>query len=271
MKEMKLKEIQSISLEILKDVHHFCVTHNIKYTLQGGTLLGAIRHNGFIPWDDDIDIAMPRPDYDFFCNNYQSKKGYKCISRQNANCYIAFARVCEMEKTIVKNPTNPWIDIETGVWIDIFPLDGSEDDFDEAQKTNILISKQWRKGLLLRYCYAKYSSREKLKEKIKLFIKRIRNIGRIHVFDKHIEMCKRIPFGKTEHYSNLSLCGYGMREYHRTSVIDKCELHRFEDDEFLIMAGYHEALKEKYGDYMKYPPIEEQHSNHQSNHYYWKF
>ena len=61
---MSVKDIQMLSLDIMKDVHEFCVENDIKYTLQGGTLLGAIRHDGFIPWDDDIDVMMPRPDYD---------------------------------------------------------------------------------------------------------------------------------------------------------------------------------------------------------------
>lgn len=102
MKEMTLKEIQAVSLEILKDVHMFCLKNDIKYTLQGGTLLGAIRHNGFIPWDEDIDIAMPRPDYERFCQTYASENGYKLICRHNSECYVMYARVCEMEKTLVK-------------------------------------------------------------------------------------------------------------------------------------------------------------------------
>ena len=133
MKEMSLKDIQSISLEILKDVHAFCVKNNIKYTLQGGTLLGSVRHNGFIPWDDDIDIAMPRPDYEKFCRNYVSKKGYQLICRQNNECYIMFARVAEMEKTIAKCDILPWTNKSTGIWIDIFPLDGVEDDYAAAK------------------------------------------------------------------------------------------------------------------------------------------
>ena len=71
MKEMTIQEIQQVTLEILKDVHEFCVDNNIRYSLSGGTLLGAIRHNGFIPWDDDADIQLPRPDYDRFIRTYQ--------------------------------------------------------------------------------------------------------------------------------------------------------------------------------------------------------
>ena len=71
MREMALKEIQQVSLDILKDVHQFCINNGIHYSLCYGTLLGAIRHNGFIPWDDDIDIMMPRPDYDRFVNTYK--------------------------------------------------------------------------------------------------------------------------------------------------------------------------------------------------------
>ena len=124
MREMSLKDIQGVSLDILNEIHEFCQGNSIRYTLYYGTLLGAIRHNGFIPWDDDVDIAMPRPDYDRFINSYVSKKGYKLFSREineNENVYIPFSRVCEMEKTMVISPIIPWCSSLTGVWIDIFP------------------------------------------------------------------------------------------------------------------------------------------------------
>ena len=89
--ELTLKEQQNIGLEILKDVHGFCVSRGIKYSVAYGSLIGAIRHNGFIPWDDDVDIIMPRPDYDLFCQEYCSD-AFDVISRStDPSCAIAYA------------------------------------------------------------------------------------------------------------------------------------------------------------------------------------
>ena len=131
---MTSKEVQQVSLDILRDVHTFCVQNGIRYSLQGGSLLGAIRHEGFIPWDDDIDIIMPRPDYERFCSSYKSSKNYKLICKGNDVCYLLFARVCDMENTYVNSDLCPWTNQKTGVWIDVFPADGAEDDINEAKK-----------------------------------------------------------------------------------------------------------------------------------------
>ena len=72
MKEIKNDELRTIQLDILQNVHDFCMKHDIKYTLAYGTLLGAVRHGGYIPWDDDIDIAMLRPDYERFMQEYKN-------------------------------------------------------------------------------------------------------------------------------------------------------------------------------------------------------
>ena len=268
MNEMTVKDIQIASLDIIKDVHKFCVENEIKYTLQGGSLLGAVRHNGFIPWDDDIDIAMPRPDYEKFCKTYSSKNGFRLICKQNNETYLLFARICEMRKTLVKSEI-PWTNIDTGVFIDIFPLDGAEDDYELVASRIKKIQRVFQKTLRVRGSYMKWSNTKGLISKLKWIIKRI-VYHRSNVFEVYEKMCKEIPYGTTKHYCNIAYQEYGMKEYHRMAVLEECILHQFEDCQFYIMKGYDEALHEKFGDYMKLPPIEQRVSKHSVYKYYWK-
>ena len=269
MREMTLKEIQQVSLDILKDVHSFCIRNSIKYSLQGGTLLGAIRHKGFIPWDDDIDIIMPRPDYEKFCREYVSSKSYKLICRDKQECYLAFARVCEMEKTFVCWDLCPWTNEDTGVWIDIFPADGAEDDLQSAERRISKATRLWKKSLQIRRSYTSLSTLDGTNARIKQIIRKA-IYSHQNVLDEHVALCKELPYGSTNHYSNIAYLGYGMHEYHRKAVMDTLMLQDFEDSQFYVMQGYDEALREKYGNYMELPPIEQQIARHDFVHFYWR-
>lgn len=272
---MTTREIQLVSLEILKDVHEFCVKNHIKYTLQGGTLLGAIRHKGFIPWDDDIDIAMPRPDYERFIQEYSSQRGYQVFARErkidNNEVYLAFARVCEMKKTFVDSSLLPWSKYQTGVWIDIFPLDGIEDDIEVATFRILRLQKKWNKTLKYRSKQRIFSQSETILGKIKLMGRKIRDSYiPENILDNYIMECMSIPFGTTQYYSNLAFQGYGLKERHRIEVVNEMKLTPFEMEQFYIMSGYDEALREKFGDYMCLPPVSERKGHDQNNKYYWK-
>ena len=271
---MSVKDIQSVSLDILRDIHLFCVDHDIKYTLQGGTLLGAVRHKGFIPWDDDIDIAMPRPDYDRFIHTYLSSKGYKVFSRelleQKNDVFIAYARVCDMVKTYVDDALSYWSNAKTGVWVDVFPLDGDFEDIEESKKRLNKIKGYWKIGVRKRVALRPLSSATGWYKKVRLIIKKaIAMVTSFSAIDKHIELSKSVSFGSTGYYSNLAFLSYGIRERHRIEVLRDRQLVPFEGDLFYIMNGFDEALREKYGDYMTLPPKEKQIRAHGSNKYYW--
>ena len=275
MREMTIRETQMVCLDILKDVHEFCVENDIKYTLQGGTLIGAIRHKGFIPWDDDIDIAMPRPDYNRFIQEYRSKQGFQLYARErtldNNDVYLAFARVCEMTNTFVDSTPLPWSKYQTGVWIDIFPLDGIEDDLEFAKERTVKLHKLWESTQRFRSKGRSFSQPSSILGKIKLLGRKIRDYHiNENIIDTYIKDCQSIPFGQTQHYSNLAFLHYGTKEIHRTQVLDKTLLVPFETEHFYIMSGYDEALKEKFGNYMDLPPVLERKGHDQNNKYYWK-
>ena len=143
-RQLGLKDIQRVSLDILKDVHAFCISNGINYSLAYGTMLGAVRHKGFIPWDDDIDIIMPRPDYERFKKSFKSSKGNVLVTEDES--YIAFSRVCDTQRTMTGKSLWPWSKKELGLWIDIFPLDAVENDkqkfHDKIQRLESLSTKQ---------------------------------------------------------------------------------------------------------------------------------
>jgi lipopolysaccharide cholinephosphotransferase len=273
MREMTVKDIQKVSLDILKDVHDFCIANGITYTLQGGTLLGAIRHQGFIPWDDDIDIAMPRPDYERFIHTYTSSKGYKVFSRElpspAPDVYLAFARVCDMDRTIIDYRHPEWTTVRTGVWIDVFPLDGIPDSAEERERHFKELYKQWQKGFFLRFYRMPLCLYKTKKAKIRWIINKIRSLfSSYKVIDGHIHLLRSIRYGATSSYIQAAFMGYGMKEIHSLRVMDEIIYKQFEGNDFCVMAGYDEALHEKYGDYMQLPPIEER-INHHFGNYYW--
>lgn len=267
MEKMNTKDIQLQSLKVLKDVHEFCKNNHINYTLYGGTLIGAIRHQGFIPWDDDIDIAIPRPDYERFVRSYQSANGYQLFARerQGNDVYLAYARVCDMKESYVRAETYPWSKFKTGVWIDVFPLDGMPSDMDSAIKHTQKANRIFEKTNRARGIMAALNARGKESKLVYL----LKTIGWRMIlpyykqWNKLIAVCKKYNFNNSSYFSNIAFGGYGIKEYCPKEVFkDGFILHPFEDSEFYIMAGYDMALRMKYGDYMTPPPADKQVAQH---------
>ena len=260
-----------VSLDILKDVHAFCVENNIRYSLFGGTLIGAIRHKGFIPWDDDLDIAMPRPDYDKFIHKYHSQNDYKVFARElpNNEVYLAYARVCDMVRTKVDYNNLIWNKESTGVWIDVFPWDGVDDDKKAWEKRYDIMQKYSRIEGLLRYSHRPFSMNHSFVQKKRWLKSKVFSLFySFNIFDKHIELCRSVAFGQTKRIINCSFLKYGMLACHNISVLDKFIKVPFEDQEFYVMEGFEQVLRENYGNYMQLPPVEERTRCHGGQHYW---
>ena len=273
MQELTLKELQGEELKILKDVHDYCIKNNLRYSLYGGTLIGALRHKGFIPWDDDIDIIMPRPDYTRFCKEYKSVN-YKIADLENTKGYmLGFARVYD-DKTTTMKTLVPWIKCDVGVWIDVFPADGLIDD-------KIEIARIYRKAYLIRklltfarVANVKISEYDTFLGKTKLIVKKLLSLnGRTaSFFVKRLDkLIKQYDFENSPMWASLSnIEKLSMRKHHSKSTFQSCNLVDFEDMKACIMNGSDEMLRERNGNYMQLPPESERVPKQWYIHYYWK-
>ena len=127
MKRLSHGQIQEHLLSILKDVDAYCRSHGIRYSLAYGTLLGAVRHKGFIPWDDDVDLLMPRPDFERFVSGYGRDGGaFRCLygTRDKDADFVNFFAKVDDPATVSKEGGKYY---RFGLNIDIFPVDGKPD------------------------------------------------------------------------------------------------------------------------------------------------
>ena len=264
MTRMTLQEIQSVNLDIMKDIHSFCVEHGIRYSLAYGSLIGAVRHKGFIPWDDDIDIMMPRPDFEVFSNSFVSKHGYVLSSVYDKDTYINYTRVYDNARTLVISPAKAGLK-EVGVWVDVYPIDGIPDDEDQARQQFVEIRKYSQRIMAMRFIFRKLvsgSMLEKLISSMKYLKKVIQWQGSLQQWhDRIIELCKKVVFGNTSRCSSL-VCMEANRDDHQeifpVSSFYAYQLVPFEKEYFYIVSDYDTVLKVIFGDYMTLPPKDKQ-------------
>jgi lipopolysaccharide cholinephosphotransferase len=271
MKELTLKDVQNECLNILIEVDSFCKKNGIQYSLAYGTLLGAIRHKGFIPWDDDIDILMTRPNYEKFKQIYKPSKGFAFVEGKDS--YIALPRVCDTERTIFKS-TLPWApDDNLGVWIDIFPIDGVEDDRNLFKKRMIKNAELYKKQLAARRSIPKLSLKNSFVQNLKLICRKIKycNLSLSKINNAILQQCMENPFGSTSHCSQLVCTTSLDKQYYSKAIFDDYVEVEFEGRRFSAVRDWDAVLKLNYGSYMQLPPVEDQ-VQHSSDHtkFFWK-
>ncbi len=268
--KITLDEQKKIQLSILIEVKKVCDKCNINYYLGGGTLLGAIRHSGYIPWDDDIDIMMLRTDYEKLLENFNKKtenSNYKLISYKNTkNYYYPFAKIVDLRTELIESAYKP-IE-EMGIYIDIFPIDFLPDNDKKIQK----IYKKYKVLERILGIYRIDKVDKITKNRFKLILKKpIRYIlEKLRLYKLILKSIDSI--GKKYNGTNTVACisgRYFEKEIMPKAYIDSYVLANFEGNKFKIPVGYDEYLAKHYGEYMKLPPKEKQIADHE-NVAYWK-
>jgi len=264
------EELKYIQLEILKEIDVFCKKHLLSYSLCGGSLLGAIRHKGYIPWDDDIDIMMPRPEYEKFSSLFNADlsehANLKFINCDNDIQYFQpFGKVVDI-RTFMTNAYDRPLDI-LGVNIDIFPCDGlpNNDAERDLYWKRIAKAKNWNTLF-----YQRKNDKEKgFKKIVRWFLFYLFKLFSANTYAKKLNKIAMKNDFDTSSYVACSIFGYGRKEEMPKSVFDKFVELDFEGKKFKAMQGYEIYLKNLYGDYMKLPPLEKQVAKHDFK-VYWR-
>ena len=263
METMTLKDIQNVSLEILKEIDSFCCEHNINYSLGYGALIGAVRHKGCIPWDDDIDVVMPRPDYDKFIHTYRSGTGtYELYAPELGNCYYTVTRLCEMNKTHVRK-CYQWTDKQTGVWVDIFPIDAIPKRDNNIYKLSARCYVACRNKKIISF---KQSFLYNLKSAALLF--KYGFLDRKKCIDDYLSTISKCSYLESDKVANYA-SPYRLKDIHSKNLFESYIRVPFENIEVNIIKAYSEYLSALYGNYMQLPPETQRVRGHDDNDFYW--
>ena len=257
--DKKRKKLWAILLDMLSEIDRVCTENDLTYYLSSGTLLGAIRHKGFIPWDDDIDIAMPRSDYEKLIQ-LRSKFKYPFIVQTpytENGYFMSFARVCNINTTFASE-IFIYNNYRQGCFIDIFPYDnynpiGNEKLFDKIKFLARCL------GMVMKKTNPHFTAIEEDIEK-ELWLR-----SPFEIYDEIQALAKNAGNEDGPYITSLvsTLSRYEKKMYPIDCFKNIIRVP-FENMELPVPAGYDIMLKLQYGDYMQFPPIEKRgqwHSN----------
>lgn len=241
--DTSLRQAQLIMIKLLKSFHNICVKNSLSYWLDSGTLLGAVRHKGFIPWDDDIDICMPRGDYNILMKIANEQLPKDILFQHNKNSLKKWKWIKLRDKYssfIQKSDLNKDIQYHQGVFIDIFPSDLIHKDHNTAKR---ILNRRYRKQ---KGKYIKI-----LGSFIDLF-----SLIPIHVLRYNNVKNALIKYYSSDNYKYITKGIEVCLSYkiHKRETVFPLKKIRFEDDYFFAPNNSHQYLIDLFGDYMVLPP-----------------
>lgn len=252
--EIGIEERKSIMLTIMDSVDAFCKEKGIRYTLAGGSMLGAIRHKGYIPWDDDIDICMHREEYEKFITTFNTN--YENIELQclatNKDFYLPYGKVVDNRTILIED--DDW-DNPMHVGIDVFPLDNCFDSLERSYKYIDSFKKYyWLKNFKL----IKVSKNRKLWKNVVLVGGKVITIGiSRNVIARLLSIKAQQRNNSPSNYiAEIVNNAYGHREVFPAKWFTEFEEVEFEGRYYLASKNYKEILTQVFGNYLELPPVE---------------
>lgn len=270
---MNIKEREKykhIIIDVFKAFTEICEENSLRYFCCGGTAIGVIRHQGMIPWDDDIDILMPRPDYEKFVNIFPtlaSSDVYEVVTPENDNTYyLPFSKMCNKNTTLLEYGDIPCI---LGAYIDIFPLDGAPEKgnqrvdslqkFRRAANKMLVVPKLPQDNLRVG---VKRLLKFQLRTALNEFTYSVNKTNaRIKILNEIDSEMKAVDFNQAVYVGNYGGM-WGIKEFAPKKWFEDFETGQFEGLTVRIPKGYHNLLTQMYGDYMQSPPEEKRQSHH---------
>lgn len=267
MKELALEEIKERALKILIYVHDLCEENHLRYSIYYGTLLGAVRHGGYIPWDDDIDIVMPRNDYDSLINILKNREDYLLLDYQTReHCRYTFAKVVDKETRAKSSQYFGSEDPNFGVFIDIFPLDGVP--VNASERLSFWKEcETYRLNMLdtLQCSYAR--SYSLMKGLVKLIARyprhqKLLSQGNDHFWrERYEDIARRYKFDESKYCGFLETMNNDWGLF-PVQWFDEFELINFEGAQVRTISAKKAFLETRYGNYMELPPEKDRITHH---------
>lgn len=262
-----MNDLQKCQLDILKAFIEVCEKNHLQYYLVGGTAIGAIRHQGFIPWDDDIDVGLPRPDYDKFValnKPFSNSRYFIQTFKSDPNYLYNFAKVRDSNTTFIEKPFAHH-QMNHGVWIDVYPIDGMSYENKPAKKLGKKVRRFWT-NVYLMYLGAFYRKITRRTWYIDIPLNIVAllffwtNVG--HYRNKRIErFAKKIPYEKAVLVGNM-FGNNADREAMPKEIFQEGSHATFEGIDVLVPKDYDKYLTLLFGNYMQLPPLEKRVGHH---------